>query len=196
MLTVIKPMEAGAETTEQTPASGCPPALRIVGRMAAVLFALVFVATVIEVSRRWPASLSASATESSPAPAVEKSTSSSSESPLGPAVEDVAYPSPVAIGDNLSVTAKLTYRGSGEPVKVLPIAILLDKEGHQHDEGDWHTITLFTDAPPIEVEMDLSTTGLYPGKFYIAVVLLDQATGKKVGKGAYHRKVQLTAPNQ
>ncbi len=165
---------ADSSETSGASVSNRHTALRHVGRVASVLFALAVLATAMILIRCWPA----------PVP----------KEPAGPAVEKLAYPFSMPAGDSLPVTVTVVYRDDGKPEQVIPIVLLLDEVGNELQEADGKTITLEAGTAPVEVKLGLPTRDMAPGNYFLAAILLDPAAKKKVGQGMYRQPVELKKP--
>lgn len=93
-------------------------------------------------------------------------------------------------GAMLQVDARFTNRAPGRSATFVPLLVLTDTKGQELGEAYGKAGTL-NGAEESSVTLQIKTSALKPGLYFVSVIPSHPDTGKPVGTGQYHVPVQL-----
>ncbi|GAB2857033.1 hypothetical protein GCM10027277_26800 [Pseudoduganella ginsengisoli] len=93
-------------------------------------------------------------------------------------------------GAMLQVDARFANHASARSVVFVPLLVLTDAQGRELGEAYGKATTL-AGAQELPVTLQIKTSALAPGQYFVSVIPSHPDTGKPAGTGQYHVPVQL-----
>jgi hypothetical protein len=107
-------------------------------------------------------------------------------------IDTIDYPAHRTVGETIPIVVHVVRSGDMAEEYLVPIAVILNEDAEELQETEGRSFRLEPLAAESSVRLDVPTTALVPGSYYIAVILTDPKTGKRVGGGIYHQALQIS----
>jgi hypothetical protein len=106
-------------------------------------------------------------------------------------IDAIEYPTAVSRGDTISIAIHTLRYGGIADEYLVPIAVILNEEAEEIQETDGRSFLLEANAETATVILNVPTQELKPGSYFVAVILTDPKTGRRVGSGVYRQPLRI-----